>query len=292
MGYSLKSIASKVLNKIETVLLLKEEQPFPHLFSPFGIPGNQFTATNYKLKIIIDPSPKYFNWQMKSDLKKYDKTLLIHGCEPIEINNIKNELITHGSKFTKVYSFDKDVLKNVTNSELFCFGSCWVVEKRSNYTQNFNADKKFKLSFIRSLKKDLPGHKLRHDIVELFQKKYDFDLFFPKERIESKTPLFVDSMFHVTIENSQNENYFTEKLIDCFMSYTIPIYWGCTTISEFFDTNGIIQFNTKEELATILNNLTPEDYYSRLESVKKNYAIAKNEYAFFFERINELILKL
>lgn len=138
----------------------------------------------------------------------------------------------------------------------------------------------------------MPGHQLRYEIESLLEKEYKFELFFPKSRIDNKDVLFIDSMFHLTIENSRYDNYFTEKLIDCFMSYTIPVYWGAPNISEHFDSNGIIQFSTKEELQNILNKLTPEDYSSRLESVKKNYEIAKEKYAFFFERVDELIMKL
>ena len=42
---------------------------------------------------------------------------------------------------------------------------------------------------------------------------------------KDKTELFIDSMFHIAIENNKAINYFTEKLIDCFVSKTIPIYW-------------------------------------------------------------------
>lgn len=287
-----KSLIRKVFSRLGIAYRTDKDGPFPHTYSPFGIPGNKFSRTNTKVKIIIDPVPRYFGQQLKSDLKRYDKTLLIHGCETPDLNDIKKEVLENGHKFTKVYSFDKDVLKNVKGSELFCFGSCWLVEGKTTYRNQFDTNKKFKLSFIRSSKRELPGHKLRYEIENLFEKEHKYELYFPKQRIDNKDALFNDSMFHITIENSRYENYFTEKIIDCFMSYTIPIYWGCPNISEHFDSNGIIQFNSKEELEAILNNLTPEDYLSRLESVKKNYEIAKEKYAFFFERVDEFILKL
>lgn len=292
-----ETVYCKLLNIINVSWLGKmfrsdKNNSYPHTYSPFGIPGDKFVATDTKVKIIIDPTPKYFERQLKYDLKHYDKTLLIHGCETPDLNNIKKQLIEYGSKFTKVYSFDKDVLREVKGSELFCFGSCWVVDEKSVYKNHFDTNKKFKLSFIRSFKNNLPGHKLRYEIEKLVTKKYNFELLFPREKIVSKVPLFIDSMFHITIENSSHDNYFTEKIIDCFMSYTIPIYWGSPNIAEYFDQNGIIKFNSKEELENILTNLTEEDYFSRLQSVKKNYEIAKEKYAFFFERVNELILKL
>ncbi|HEY0030055.1 MAG TPA: glycosyltransferase family 10 [Bacteroidia bacterium] len=277
---------------MKEVLSSDNDRPFPHVYSPFGIPADKFERTDKRVKVIIDPTPGYFVFQMRSDLKKYDKTLLIHGCETPDLNNIREVLIKHGHKFTKVYSFDKEVLNNVKGSELFCFGSCWVADGKKVYKNHFDLNKKFKLSFIRSSKRELPGHKLRYEIEGLFNKQYPFEVFFPKERVESKNVLFTDSMFHLTIENSRYENYFTEKVIDCFMSYTIPIYWGCPNIAGYFDQNGIIQFNTKEELETILKNLSPEDYLLREKAVKKNYDIAKAKYAFFFERIDEYIAKL
>lgn len=288
----IKNIIKGGLGLLSRTFGSENQIPFPHVYSPFGISRDKFFETDKSVKIIIDPGSGYFKFQMRSDLKKYDKTLLIHGCETPDLNDIKSELMAYGHKFTKVYSFDKDVVNKVKGSELFCFGSCWVAEAKAVYKNHFDLNKKFKVSFIRSSKRDLPGHKLRFEIEDLIEKQYDFELLFPKERIDSKNILFADSMFHITIENSRYENYFTEKIIDCFMSYTIPIYWGCPNIGDYFDKNGIIEFNTKEELENILKNLTPEDYHSRLESVKRNYEIAKEKYAFFFERINEFTLKL
>ncbi len=51
-------------------------------------------------------------------------------------------------------------------------------------------------------------------------------------------------------------------------------------------------FNSKEELKEILNNLTKEDYINRVNAMKENYNIAYKNYAFFFDRINNIIEKL
>jgi hypothetical protein len=36
------------------------------------------------------------------------------------------------------------------------------------------------------------------------------------------------------LENSQQENYWTEKLADAFLSWCVPIYWGCPNIYDYF----------------------------------------------------------
>lgn len=269
-------------------------------YSQYGIPGHNFITRDCRIRVIIDPPKSYFGRELRKDTRDYDKLLLIHGCETPDINDIKQEVITHAASFDKVYSFDREVVDAHANAEFFCFGSCWVltdkegkqIGMKADYHNCFDTNKKFELSFIRSNKKELPGHQLRHAIMPLLDKTYKFSLNFPKERIETKIPLFKDAMFHLTIENSRYENYITEKVIDCFMSYTIPIYWGCPNIGEHFDASGIITFNSKEELEKILENLTEEDYYSRLEAVKKNYETAKEGYAFFFDKINGFISEL
>lgn len=272
------------------------------IYSPFGIPNEHLFSEKYNVKLVIDPNVEYFNHFLIYDKKKYDKLILIHGCEPRLNNNLTKSIINNSKFFDKIYSYDSEVLRNCNNSEMFVFGSCWVITNKENeiiqnqkdYFNNFKLDdKKFKLSFIKSTNKWLPGHKLRDIVSPYLEKKYEYDILYPKQRIENKIKLFTDSMFHLSIENSQQENYFTEKIIDCFMSYTIPIYWGCPNIGNFFELNGMIIVNSIEEMIYELNNIKENDYYDKLESVKKNYQICVDKkYAFFFDRINELINKI
>ncbi len=251
---------------------------------------------NSKINIVIDPPNSYFFIKLFIDFIYYDKLVLIHGCEPPILNNISNNVLKFGNYFSKIYSFDQQVLNKFDHSYLFCFGSCWVLNEKGEpiitkqqYHNLFTTNKKFKLSFIRSKKKCLSGHKLRYTLYETITKKRSYELFFPESYLDTKIPLFHDSMFHLAIENCQQNNYFTEKIIDCFISYTIPIYWGCPNIFEYFDINGIITFSSKEQLELILDSLTPEDYTKRLDAVLKNKKIAEEKYVFFADRLNFFI---
>jgi hypothetical protein len=84
-----------------------------------------------------------------------------------------------------------------------------------------------------------------------------------------------DYRFSIVIENCQKDYYFSEKLIDCFMTGTIPIYWGCQSIDKFFDVEGMLIFNNLDELEIILSSLNNELYMSRLDSIKNNFFEAK-----------------
>jgi hypothetical protein len=98
-------------------------------------------------------------------------------------------------------------------------------------------------------------------------------------------------MFHIAVENSQNKNYFTEKIVDAFLTKTLPIYWGCPNIGEYFDDRGIITFNNENELVDIINSLTEEDYSNRKEYIEKN-AITALYYAEYFMRCKDLIKEI
>jgi len=258
------------------------------------IPKEYLVDLEFSCILVVDPDKNYFKQHVVNDRNKYDKLILIHGCEPSTVNNIKKEILDHQKYFDKIFSFDEDVLSNCKNSELFCFGSCWVLDDDINKKTLNESDfvekifnKKFKVSFIKSPKNYLEGHRLRSQVPKIFNNK-PFEVLH-LENIPIKYPLFEDSMFHVTIENTRENNYFTEKIIDCFMTKTIPLYWGCPNIDKFFNPKGYITFSTIEELDEILSNLTVNDYHNRLSFIEENYKKAK-KYAFFFERINNILL--
>ena len=56
---------------------------------------------------------------------------------------------------------------------------------------------------------------------------------------------------------------------------TIPIYWGCPSIGDFFDINGFIIFDNLKELKDIYKTLTEEKYNTMLNSVLNNFELSK-----------------
>ena len=144
---------------------------------------------------------------------------------------------------------------------------------------------------------DRPGYKIRQELWAR-QNEIEIPIMFHTSRkaflgapnplpTGEKEDLFY-SMFHLCIENQKVEHYFTEKLIDPLLTYTIPIYWGCPNIGKYFDTEGIITFDTVDELIPQLNSLTIDYYDDRVKVIEKNRKIAES-YANFSERIKEEI---
>ena len=145
---------------------------------------------------------------------------------------------------------------------------------------------------ITSAKAFLPGHNVRLNFVKNSKDKIDL---FGKgiKEVESKLDVLHNYAFSLAIENniSKDDYYFTEKLIECIITGTIPIYYGCPNIDKFFDIKGILTFNTQKELDDILDNLNEEKYNSMLKYAKANYDKAIKEFVLDNDSLYKLHLK-
>jgi hypothetical protein len=125
------------------------------------------------------------------------------------------------------------------------------------------------ISMVSSNKSMTTGQKLRlkfisenHDKFDLFGRGFN--------TIEKKEDGLKDYMFSVAMENDKYNTYFTEKILDCFATGTIPIYYGTDNISEFFNMDGIIRFEDFD-----IGSLNRDIYYSKISAVKDNFERVK-----------------
>lgn len=203
---------------------------------------------------------------------------------------IYNAILENYDKFDAVLTFDRELLKLVPNAVFLPptevtqfnrlpnpFGhppyKSDLIDTYEIPEGTYKVYPKNKLvSAIVSSKAFLPGHVKRLEFIKAIRSKIDlFGRGMGKE-VPSKIDALRDYMFSVSIENvSCDDNYFSEKIIDCFITGTVPIYHGCTNIGEFFDMRGILYFENQEQLDEIIDSLTPEKYESMLEYVKINY---------------------
>lgn len=87
-----------------------------------------------------------------------------------------------------------------------------------------------------------------------------------------------DYRFSIVIENFIDKRYFTEKLLNCFATGTIPIYIGATELANTFDVNGIIQCASIQDVVKFINQnkeSLSEIYTDKLDSVNKNFELCK-----------------
>lgn len=85
--------------------------------------------------------------------------------------------------------------------------------------------------------------------------------------IDKKEEALNNYMYSVTIENDKYETYWSEKILDCFATGTIPIYYGSPDITNFFNEDGIIFLNEDFDI----KSLSKEDYQKRMPAIIDNF---------------------
>jgi len=142
-------------------------------------------------------------------------------------------------------------------------GMIWIKEPKIHV-------KTKRISMISSNKAMVPGHLYRLYWAEKLKNQVDmFGRGF--NEIDSKEEGLNEYMFSVAIENCgfgmTSKNYFTEKILDCFATGTIPVYFGCSNIPDYFNPDGVIELNDSLDLA----KLDRAEYEKRFEAVKDNF---------------------
>ena len=189
--------------------------------------------------------------------------------EPVAIHPQVYDWISANNKlFDFVLTFDEDLLARGENFLYYPHGRCWI--------NNYEHDDKTKLiSTFASPKKFTEGHKLRFDVANKYSDKIDA---FGKglgRPVETKEEGLSSYYYSITIENCRQPGYWTEKIVDCFATKTIPVYWGSDSVKSFFNPDGIITFDNIDELQDIIPTLTPEEYNKRLPAIEENFNLVE-----------------
>lgn len=230
------------------------------------------------------------------------KKVFIDINEPTFYGMPITELIQNIGNFDVIITKHSQVLKMTNKATTDLLASTMI-------SQNNVMQKEATVSFLCTSKTDYngnTGYAVRHELWKrqneiTFPKRFWSSQYHPVDKTRmlpssgdpknnDKIILF-QSMFSICPENSSEENYLTEKIIDCFVTGTVPIYRGCTNFSEFFNPDGVIFFTDIEDLITKVNALTPHDYFSRLKAMKENYDKASS-YLNFSERMQNKIISV
>jgi hypothetical protein len=202
------------------------------------------------------------------------------------LDNIYDKDYQYLLKYDFILTYDSFLLSKLKNAVHFNLNA-------NRWVNPHNCDLKFGISTITGWKDTYPGHKLRLEVWNLQDKimipkdffaaasKNGIQKDFKNKAIGSDRQSKNDALkmaFHLCIENNKYMNYYSEKILDCFVNKVIPVYWGCPNIGDFFDKNGIIHLSTNDaaQIIDVINSLTEIDYLRRIKSVEENYKRAMN----------------
>lgn len=225
-----------------------------------------------------DSEPKFVEWVKNGSAEisiHIDKEILKptnplkknYGwlCESKTINGplyqwCQNNIDLLKLKFIKVFTHDV-WLANM--SDIFELTLC---SGKSYFTHGEIYNKTKLVSMVASNKVLCEEHRFRQSIIKKYSNQCDH---FGRgyNPIKNKEDALKDYCFSFAMENATYPNMFTEKITDCFMTGTIPIYYGISNIGDYFNTDGIIILNNDFKIEDLSFDL----YYSKMNAVIDNF---------------------
>ena len=248
-------------------------------------PGGKGIVNNFKLEINNDCNDCDY-WIVWGGVLKQEKANVQSGTVIFitdEAHNKRQFDEKFLRQFTRVATVRKD-LEKYSVIQIHEFAP-WYIKKSYDFFENLQPPQKSKkLSVVCSNQTMLPGHKKRLefilDLKDRFKDKIDV---FGRgiNPIPDKFDALIDYKYSVAIENNSIPGYFTEKISECFLAFTMPVYFGCPDIDKYYDKRSFlsVDINDKTTAFTMIDQLLQEDPYDKaLPFVKRSRDLFLHKY--------------
>jgi hypothetical protein len=226
---------------------------------PTGRHNNlEFTSDNDFTHAVI------FNWT-KPDLRGIPPENVIgFSQEPKPLTQFSGEFLDWAVEHVGTYFVDD----NSQLPENFVEGHLFITPKLCWKTKDDLFPKTRKMSLIASEKRFLEGHDFRHRLIEaILQTDLPVDIYGrTTERYHDslgrvKGPFATTEPWNgyeyaISIENTRNQHYYSEKFTTCLESRTFPIYYGADKVQEWYGDDccvPLVNTNIDEALDCIMD---------------------------------------
>jgi hypothetical protein len=186
-------------------------------------------------------------------------------------------------QFKKVFTADPRLRGD--NISYYHLGNPWFVNQNFDHLYQQTTVNKTKLLSV--VVSDFSGvtysrnYKIRHDFVMALKKHFgsDIDIFGRGfNEIKNKEDGLLPYKFSIAIENMPLPYNMSEKLYDCFLTHTFPLYYDCPNVNRFIDERAYAKLDIMDHeysinmIENILN--TPNFYENHVDALieaKKKY---------------------
>ncbi|MGV8058366.1 MAG: glycosyltransferase family 10 domain-containing protein [Smithellaceae bacterium] len=248
------------------------------------------TSFAHAFSTVGDKTSKYINWDRSCadrSLPTFYTNEQIFNCDTSKeksygilyeskalIKDVYKKAPKVMNRFQNIFTYDPDLLKlNPAIFKLIPGGGIWIGSPLGGGTIEIKPKSKL-VSMVSSKKRSCSLHRFRYRLAKKLTPAKIVDVYGMEQWTHICNTLD-DYMFSIVIENNAIENYFTEKLLNCFAVGTVPIYLGCRNIDSFFDPKGIIPIGRWTNIKRLVAGLTHESYYSRMDAIRRNHDMCK-----------------
>jgi hypothetical protein len=226
---------------------------------------------------------------------RVNKENIIHLC--LEPPNEVSKYRQYANKNVKWIFNQFDIKKN----NILSHGALpWHIDKDYDFLNDLKIEslnKENKIVWITSNQRSSKGHNMRMDFFDRIKELPFVNLYGRGiNPVNDKWDVLKTSKYAIAYENFQNDYYWTEKIIDCYLSYTMPLYFGCNTIENYFPENSFIQIDPKDRHIDLFLKeiVTSTKWEENIDAIAKARALVLNEYQLFpflYNQIHSLELK-
>lgn len=163
---------------------------------------------------------------------------------------------------------------------------------QGNYTETYDSlssqsfpSKERLISVISSTKQQCPGHIKRLEFTKCARDAINADTFgWGLNSFSCKRDTILPYKYQIVIENTAIDDYWTEKLADCYLGWAFPIYYGCTNLEKYFDRRSFFYIDitdTEKAKKEVKNFILNHDYEASKVYIEQARKKILNKYNFF-----------
>lgn len=239
---------------------------------------------------------KDYRFLINGDEEEYDFCVvfnsLLHNteivkCHPDNIIFLTGEpysIRKYQKKFLNQFAHIVTCQKEVRHRDITYLhqGHPWFVNKSyDELIANKYVEKTKQISIVTSNKQFTKGHRKRYDFTMALKECFgdQIDLFGRGIRdFDDKWDVLAPYKYSIPIENDVCDDWITEKLYDCYLSHTFPLYYGSPNVNSYFSENSYLKIDinnldhSKRTIESVLNDpLHYEKHLGHLIQAKEKY---------------------
>ncbi len=177
----------------------------------------------------------------------------------------------HETYFKYIFTHDSKLL-TLPQAKMFVWCDVWL---------QTDLLKSKGISLVTSYKNWCPLHNARLELADYYKNRPEVDVYYgdwnnPNIPTVDASEYLSPYKYSIIIENDIDDFWYTEKILNCFSTKTVPIYLGARKIYQLFNADGIIEVKDWHDIPRIIEHLNiDEAYANRQVAIEDNYERVK-----------------
>jgi len=218
-------------------------------------PGNRGVWGDYKFEINNDADECDYwvviEWVPEQQTARVPEGNLILVLSEPEYNHVYSS--NYVGQFDRIFTWREDIRgDNVARTS--CVTNWWV-KRTYDQLKSDVVEKTGVLSVVASDRATFPGHRRRfaflNRMIGHFKDRLAVYGGLGGAQVRDKYDAIAPYEYSIAIEADEQAGYWTEKIVDCYLCETMPIYFGCPNIADFVPADSFVAIDIDDYKSSI-----------------------------------------